>query len=135
MSIIGKPLMGGGGASYEMFPVGSIYTSTSSENPATYYGGTWEQIQDVFLLGAGSSYSAGTTGGADTVTLGINHLPAHTHYWMDRHGTAGSGYNDCAALASSSGTVVPGSMYTTGGGGAHNNMPPYKAVYIWKRTA
>ena len=133
--IIGKPLMGGGGVAYDPFPVGSVYVSTNSESPATYYGGTWERIKDRFLLGAGSSYTAGNIGGAATVTLGISHLPAHTHYWMGSHGSAGSDYTDCPNNSSSSGTVVPGSMYTSGGGGAHNNMPPYKAVYIWKRTA
>lgn len=47
----------------EIFPVGSIYTSINSTNPATLFGGTWEQIQGRFLLSASSSYAAGDTGG------------------------------------------------------------------------
>lgn len=61
------------------YPVGSIYMSVTSTSPATLFGGSWERIQDRFLLAAGSSYSAGGTGGAATVTLTTSQIPAHTH--------------------------------------------------------
>ncbi len=63
------------------YPVGSIYMSVNSTSPATLFGGTWERIQDMFLLAAGSSYSAGSTGGSATVTLTAaqSGVPAHSH--------------------------------------------------------
>lgn len=61
------------------FPIGYIYMSVDSTNPSTYFGGTWTQISDKFLLAAGSTYSAGGTGGAATVTLTENQIPSHRH--------------------------------------------------------
>ena len=49
-----------------IYPVGSIYMSVNNVSPATFLGGTWEQIQDKFLLSAGSTYSGGTTGGSSS---------------------------------------------------------------------
>jgi uncharacterized lipoprotein NlpE involved in copper resistance len=66
-----------------IYPVGSIYMSVNNVSPATLFGGTWEQIQDRFLLAAGSNYSAGSTGGSANASL-----PAHTH---SVSGTAASG--------------------------------------------
>lgn len=64
---------------YPYFPIGYIYLSVSNVNPSTYFGGTWEQIKDVFLLSAGTTYAAGSTGGASTVTLTTSQIPSHTH--------------------------------------------------------
>lgn len=47
-------------------PIGSVYISVSSTNPSTYFGGTWEQIKDKFLLCCGNTYTAGSTGGEAT---------------------------------------------------------------------
>lgn len=52
-----------------IYPVGSIYMSVNSTSPATLFGGTWSQLKDRFLLGAGDTYSNGATGGVATVTL------------------------------------------------------------------
>ena len=62
-----------------VYPVGSIYMSANSTSPATLFGGTWERIQDKFLLCAGSTYAAASTGGAATVTLETANLPSHNH--------------------------------------------------------
>lgn len=62
-----------------VYPVGAIYMSVSSTSPATLFGGTWERIENRFLLAAGSSYTAGKTGGAKTVTLTEAQIPSHTH--------------------------------------------------------
>ena len=48
------------------YPVGSVYISFVNTNPSTYFGGTWEQIKDRFLIGAGNKYSPGSTGGSET---------------------------------------------------------------------
>jgi hypothetical protein len=145
------------------YPVGAIYMSTVSTSPKTLFGfGTWERIQDRFLLSAGSTYSAGTTGGEATHVLSTNELPSHTHVQLGSSGGAANsspvrqvfqsdgnvvvyGSDGTAVWAtmkmSSAATVyrtttinVDGVTGSTGGGKAHNNMPPYLAVYVWKRT-
>ena len=63
----------------KVYPVGSIYMSVNDTDPGTLFGGTWQQIQGKFLLGASSGHSAGSTGGAETVTLSAGNIPAHTH--------------------------------------------------------
>ena len=61
------------------YPIGSIYMSTSPTNPSELFGGTWQEIQGKFLLGRSSGHAAGTTGGAESVKIAVNQLPAHTH--------------------------------------------------------
>lgn len=58
-------------------PVGEYYwTSDASFNPNTAWGGTWVRIQDGrCLISNNSSYSVGSTGGAETVVLSKNNLP------------------------------------------------------------
>jgi microcystin-dependent protein len=61
-------------------PVGSLYWTSSTENPATTFGGgTWTQIKDRFVLAAGDTYANGNTGGAATVTLTADQIPSHNH--------------------------------------------------------
>lgn len=128
---------GSGNAVYPCpyYPVGSIYISVNSINPETFFGGTWEQIKDKFLLSAGDSYTAGTTGGEATHTLTIAEMPKHSHVERARNeNTAGYANQVLGGYAYSS----LSSEVTTdvaGGGQAHNNMPPYLVVYMWKRTA
>lgn len=62
-----------------VYPIGSLYWSKKSTNPATLFGGTWTQIKDKFILAAGDSYAQGATGGSATVTLTTAQLPAHNH--------------------------------------------------------
>ena len=47
----------------QIFPVGAIYLSMSSENPSVHFGGTWQQLEGRFLLGQAGSSEAGATGG------------------------------------------------------------------------
>ena len=64
----------------KIYPVGSIYTSTKDTSPETLFGvGTWERIKDTFLLAAGDSYAANTTGGSNSITLESANLPSHSH--------------------------------------------------------
>lgn len=62
-----------------IYPVGSIYMTAANTNPGTLFGGTWTKIQGRFLLGQDSTHAAGTTGGASTVTLTAQNMPAHNH--------------------------------------------------------
>ena len=115
-----------------IYPVGSIYMSVNSTSPATLFGGTWEQLENRFLLGAGSSYTAGSTGGEETHTLTIDEMPSHNHGFKRTTNAISSGSN--FARMATNGTGDDNLITNTGGGQAHNNMPPYLAVYIWKRT-
>ena len=124
--------MEGGLSISDIYPVGSIYMSVNNINPSTLFGfGTWEQIKDTFLLSAGDTYTAGTTGGEATHTLTINEMPSHNH------GIAISGNTGLSVGCSytSPGGYNKNFCNTEGGGEAHNNMPPYLVVYMWKRTA
>lgn len=129
-----------------VYPVGSIYMSVNSTSPATLFGGTWTRIQDRFLLAAGSSYAANTTGGEATHTLTVSEMPSHNHAERFCWSSAAAAKNTLAvsgtaltATSSVSGVagIDRGDSFGnySGGGSAHNNMPPYLAVYMWKRTA
>ena len=62
------------------YPVGSLYWSSKSTNPASLFGGTWVQIKDRFVLACGDTYkSVGATGGASSVTLSVSNMPSHNH--------------------------------------------------------
>lgn len=122
-----------------VYPVGSIYMSVNSTNPKNLFGGTWEQIQGRFLFGMNSSYPAGSTGGEITHALTIDEMPEHNHiiYYPNAGGPYGNA-NICYPEDSGTNMTWCAEMCKTaptGGGAAHNNMPPYLSVYIWKRTA
>lgn len=129
---------GGGITLQDVYPIGSIYMSMNSTDPATSLGfGTWSAVQGKFLVGVSSETefnTAGKTGGAKTVTLSTANMPSHNH--------SISGISQGTVLAPNIGfnadVIVPsGSMSTeySGSGTAHNNLPPYFAIYIWTRTA
>lgn len=167
-----------------IYPIGSIYMSVNNVSPDVLFGGTWEQIQDRFLLSAGSSYSAGSTGGSADASL-----PAHTHSVSGTAASGGAHTHSVSGTAASNGahTHSMNKLWSNGSGketaytmqsnrvlttrntasagahthtvsgtaasnGAHThsvsgtaasqgvdatgkNMPPYMAVYMWKRTA
>lgn len=129
---------GGGGLSFDdIYPVGSIYMSVNNADPGTLFGGTWQQIEDTFLLAAGTNHAAGSTGGEETHTLTESEMPEHTHalYYYNANGDKSFGYNYQNKGTQSQQTTASGGIVNAGGGQAHNNMPPYLAVYVWKRTA
>lgn len=123
--------------------VGSIYITVSNTSPAALFGGTWERISERFLLGASSSYPAGGTGGEFThkltqselpnyslsVTNGSNVIRSKTGNSADAYVQTQSGGWGIPNWESKTVTVASG-----GSGEAHNNMPPYLAVNMWKRT-
>lgn len=119
--------------------VGAVLFSFNDDfSPSALFGGSWENITDRFLIGAGGSYPLGSTGGEANVTLTVNQIPAHSHetkYYNDET-TPPPGSDWVPAAHRNTGVnVVGGDTYDTGGGQAHNNMPPYIAVNIWRRVA
>lgn len=118
--------------------VGMIIHSTTLDTEAkviAQYGGTqWQKIEGVFLLGQSASHAIGSTGGEETHTLTVNEIPPHSHSFnAGATCFANGGTNDVSQVAGSRNYQYL-AIGNTGGGQAHNNMPPYKVVYIWERT-
>ena len=90
---------------------------------------------DRFIVGAGSVYSVGDTGGASSVTLSINEIPSHSHTVTTRN-SQGGGVFTAMGHARNTGSVSSSNasgLSNTGGGAAHENRPPYYALcYIMK---
>lgn len=137
-----------------IYPVGSIYMSMNSTNPSTLFGGEWEQIKDTFLLACGDVYADSTTGGEAEHVLTTSEMPSHNHKHNPLDNTAiaptfknGTGFRTHKISNATSGhnvfsaqdmdSLVWATSVTdrTGSGEAHNNMPPYMTVYMWKRIA
>lgn len=86
-------------------------------------------LRDKFVVGAGTTYVKDATGGLATHTLTINEMPAHTHNIVYSFSQRGDG----ASIANITGTGINDVTESTGGGAAHNNLPPYHALfYIMK---
>lgn len=119
-----------------VYPIGAIYMSVNSTSPATLFGGTWEQLKDRFLLGAGDTYTNGSTGGEATHTLTVNEMPSHDHPITCTYQTTGSPSASSTSIQGTNNYLASYSKTDARGGGqAHNNMPPYLVVYMWQRTA
>ena len=124
------------------YPVGSLYMSTEATSPASFLGGTWEQIKDRFILAAGDTYVAGDTGGEAKHILTVDEMPQHGHNIAkgnkNSNGT-GAKFEVYDAYQSESSITAGYYWYATtksaGGSHSHNNMPPYLTAYIWKRIA
>lgn len=132
----------------DIYPVGSIYLSVNSTSPASLFGGTWERLQDRFLLGAGDTYANGATGGEAThlLTGPESGIQRHDHSLTYAPTSSGEASDYKYGIASGSATSsYSGKGWVTNLGTlnrgpidaeeAHNNMPPYLVVYMWKRTA
>lgn len=155
-AVVGGTPAGGGG---QAFPVGSVFIAVVNTNPATLLGyGTWSAFgAGRMLIGVDAGDpdfdAAEDVGGAKTVTLTESEMPSHTHTITDpehshveQQASATTGPLSGWARDTSTNTAVA-SGYTTqpsstgitinaaGGGQPHSNMPPFIAVYMWKRTA
>ena len=125
--------------------VGMIIHSTTldtMEKVIALYGGTeWVKIEGMFLLGQSEKYEINSTGGEETHTLTTTEMPAHNHYITTRYSKNGGGASSAnRGVADYYNTAWYYEDYTTnstnwtGDTQAHNNMPPYKTVYICERT-
>jgi len=132
------------------YPIGSIYMTVSSTNPSELFGGTWVQIKDTFLLACGDNYTADSSDkntaqhGEATHQLTQSEMTRHKHSMITKcdpgwnvDGQAKDNMSTPMTYSWQGSTVnvsyVPHSV-SKGGNQAHNNMPPYLIVYMWKRT-
>jgi hypothetical protein len=143
------------------YPIGAIYMSKSATNPKDLFGGTWTAIKDRVVIGAGNLYNAGDEGGSkDAVVVSHTHYVnltaasagAHTHKircdqdaqytssgtrsWSVHKAETGAG--NTVGITDSKGAhthAVQGDANWSGVSGTNANLPPYKAYYIWERTA
>lgn len=132
-----------------IYPVGAIYMSAVETSPASLFGGTWEQIKDKFLLSAGDTYSAGGTGGSATHThttaghtLTVAEIPSHTHNYVRWGYNMGQSLNVqvggefwVGGRTAATGATGSGGSHSHGDTGSSSSLPPYLAVYVWKRVA
>lgn len=138
------------------FPIGSIYLSLNATNPSTYFGGTWELIKDRFLIGAGNNYAVNSTGGSKAHNHGFR-----VGYYPYYGGIIGNDDRGIVAYDYSSGKWVYGSKDNgmpdseLGNSGIQSSskdinsakysvygkttitevLPPYIAVYMWRRVS
>lgn len=158
MSAISKIKVGG--TTYDLarpldtYPVGSIYLSVNDTSPAELFGGTWEQLKDRFLLAAGDTYAVGNSGGSasHSHTLSENGAACIGNYdnttafyspnryaWKDhpkRHAMYTWTHNSNTQFNPSTSYHDNGYFVSLiGSTDMANSMPPYLAVYMWKRIA
>lgn len=123
-------------------PVGSYFINENPTNPETLFPNTtWERVKDRFLLACGDKYTeAGQIGGEETVKLTVAEMPEHNHPIFLSGGAQGNPQDEPGVTWE----LHPENMYKYQGddiigveGSAlpHNNMPPYRTVYIWRRIA
>lgn len=142
-------------------PVGKLWASDDPTSPASIVGGTWEQIKDKFILAAGDTYAAGSTGGS------VTHQHDYTvHYntkygmlvnaaeeWslssmlydesnqLSMHAAVKTSFDGNSATIKQSiiGASTESDRTTTynatGSTSYQSNLPPYKVFYVWQRVA
>lgn len=128
----------------KVYPIGSIYMSTSNTNPGTLFPGTTWVVWGAGRVPVGVDTSQAEfnsvekTGGEKTHKLTTAEMPSHNHIvrvtWGDGNGNikfAGS----TSDTAQSFKVDKEGTTMTNGGSGAHNNLQPYITTYMWKRTS
>lgn len=127
-----------------VYPIGSIYMSVNATSPNQLFGGDWRQITDKFLLGASGTYPVNSSGGEKTHKLTVAEMPSHSHtslyYDSNSTGTQGVNWgfnytNNSSHSVRSGANEASSGIGNAGGSVAHNNMPPYVAVYMWKRIS
>lgn len=126
----------------KLYPVGCIYQSAGSTSPASFLGGTWEQIaKGRVLMGASDTHAAGTT-----VEAGLPDIEGSLGIWYWGVQSASGAFEQIALK----GTVPRGEDTEESGsagasfkasgsnpvyGNADTVQPPAYYVYIWQRIA
>ena len=142
-----------------VYPVGSIYISSTVTNPATTFGfGTWAAFgAGKVLVGQDTGDTAFDTleetgGSKDAIVVSHTHTatvtdPAHRHLSSTGDEFAGYGTDgvsspgpsglryDGRGYTSTESTGITVANSTTGSSGTNANLQPYVVVKMWKRTA
>lgn len=115
-----------------ILPIGTIIMRYDHTNPGTLYPGTtWVRVYGAFPWFTDANGAIGTTGGERNVTLTVDQIPSHNH-----GGTyTNAGTVRTHAWIASGGSAMGYDTVNSGGGAAHNNMPPYIQISAWRRTA
>ena len=91
-------------------------------------------VKDKFLLGAGGDFDLASTGGETEHTLTVDEIPRHSHNIVHmKRGDSDNGGDDVVFTKNEEQHSY--STESSGGGKAHNNMPPYVAVNIWVKIS
>ena len=141
-----------------IYPVGSIIIRDDTEDMSNFLGFTWEKVfAGRVLVGLDTTQTEfdtiGKTGGEKTHKLTIDEMPSHTHDMDDAvygnyknrlgiRGDGGGGKNLVPSMTQTDGysKYLPtdtggGKGHSHGDTGSANHLPPYLAVYMWKRIA
>lgn len=127
------------------------WASDDPTSPASFIGGTWEQIKDCFILAAGDTYAAGSTGGEAKHSLTKLENGPHSHevvalgndnWYYKTSNPVGIKFqtqyhtliNDISIVGPTDESAGYLATNSSGTGQPHNNMPPYTATYIWRRA-
>lgn len=113
--------------------------SVNAADPSNLFSGTaWEKLQGRFLLGSSSTYTNGAMGGEATHALTVDEMPNHKHSisYPNAAGPeeAAIGYPADSDTNKSWGAEMCKTQ-SAGNSAAHNNMPPYLVVNMWKRIS
>lgn len=118
-----------------IYPINSIYITTSTVSPAASIGGTWEQITNGACIAAYKD----TSGYTGSKTISISQMPKHNHPLTDKLGcgwdfTNGTGdkltYGNCKR---GRGIHEFGDSVMQGEG--KDYIPYSYACKVWVRTA
>lgn len=134
-----------------------FWASDDPTSPASFIGGTWERIENRFIMGASDTYPAGSTGGSTAheheyklefmwrlgalvgyPTSAITTYNYKTQSWNDNNKKVNDGQYTLAndGFSSTYGEKPDGESYSvTGNTASSSSIPPYFAAYIWRRVA
>lgn len=131
------------------FPIG--FGGFFQIDPNSIYAGTtWAQKKDVFILAAGETYPAGSTGGEAQHKLTESELPrisgSITIHGQENGTNIYSTHGHCTGVTLTNkfkdiASVLNGAdsvrdiEFVFGDDRPHNNMPPYYSMPFWVRTA
>lgn len=126
-----------------LYPIGRGFIDFTDTDYSNWLGFTWErELVGMFPIGYNPDdadfNTIGKTGGEKTHTLTLTEIPSHRHPNVVTNVTSSRAntwdINKTAASVTSVSRTISNSG-SSGGGQAHNNMPPFQVVAYWKRVA